>query len=128
MTASKGELPRFWFGAPPELLPDEQRVAHHAANRSQGKRAVGGGLHFTTERVLFCPNAVDARLGGRAWSCAIAEVAAVGVEPARYSLLELFSGGLRARLRIDVEQRGPEFFVVSSPAQVAAELQALLAR
>jgi hypothetical protein len=123
---SSSDLPRWWFGPAPELLPDERWVAHHAANRSQGKRAVGGGLHFTTHRALFCPNAIDARLGGEAWSCALAEITGAGVEPARYSLLELFSGGLRERLRLDLRDGREELFVVSSPVERATEIQALL--
>ena len=52
MAARMSELPAYWFGAPPELRDGEQWVAHHPANRTQGKRAVGGGLHFTTQRLL----------------------------------------------------------------------------
>src|ERR1035437_2714950 len=111
---STQDLPRFWFGPPPELLPGEEWVAHHPANRSQGKRAVGGGLHFTTRRVLFCPNAIDARLGGDPWSCSLGELTGASVEPGRFALGELFSGGLRDRLRVEVRAKAPELFVVSS--------------
>lgn len=119
-------LPRFWFGAPPELLPGERWVAHHPANRAQGKRAVGGGLHFTTHHVFFRPNFVDAHLGGEAWSAPLTELAGAGVEPARYALTELFSGGLRERLRVDLRDGRSELFVVSSPAARATELHALI--
>ena len=116
------ELPKFWFGPPPELAADETWVAHYAANRSQGRRAVGGGLHFTTRRVLFSPNRIDARLGGESWSCALTEIASLGIQPGRLALADLFSGGLRARLRIN-----RDLFVIGSPATKLAELQSLVA-
>jgi hypothetical protein len=119
-------LPRYWFGPPPTLADDESWVAHFAANRTQGKRAVGGGLHLTTHRLLFCPNIVDGKLGGKSWSCATAEIASVGVERRRFSLLELFSGALSDRLRLDFRDGRREFFVVAQPRQRAAELRELL--
>jgi hypothetical protein len=122
------DLPEFWFGPPPELRLEEQWVAHHAANRTQSHRAVGGGLHVTTQRLLFRPNAVDAKLGGDAWECLLADVAAVGVEPAHFALAEVFSGGLRSRLAVSLRSGVRELFVVSAPETRAAELQALLDR
>ena len=116
-------LPEYWFGPPPVMVDDERWVSHLAANRSQGKRAVGGGLHLTTQRLLFSPNVIDARLGGKPWSCALSEIASVGIERGRFSLLELFSGGLRDRLRVDLHDGRRERFVVASPAQRAAELR-----
>ena len=67
-------LPEYWFGPPPDLADDEHWLAHVAANRTQGKRAVGGGLHVTNHRLLFSPNLIDARLGGKPWSCALADI------------------------------------------------------
>jgi hypothetical protein len=119
-------LPEYWFGPPPELAENERWFIHLAANRTQGKRAVGGGLHVTTQRLLFCPNVIDARLGGKPWSCALSEISSVGVQMRRFSLVELFSGGLADRLRFDLRDGGRELFVVSQPAQRAAELRALL--
>src|SRR5665647_1413536 len=101
MSSGPTPPPTTWFGPPPELLPDERWWSYAAANRAQGKRAVGGRLHVTTQRLLFLPNVIDARLGGKPWSCALAEVGNVCVEPGRFALTELFSGGLRDRLRID---------------------------
>ena len=119
-------LPETWFGTPPVLADNEQWVMQLAANRTQGKRAVGGGLHITTQRLLFKPNVIDGRLGGRSWQCALAEIVAVGVEPSRFSLLELFSGGLSDRLRFDLQDGSRELFVVSNPEARAAELRELL--
>jgi hypothetical protein len=120
-----GPLPRYWFGPDPHLAHDEAFVASYPANRTQGKRAVGGGLHFTTQRLLFSPNLIDAGLGGKAWECAHADVTAAGVEPGRFSLLELFSGALAKRLRVEIGERA-EFFVIRDPQARAAELSELL--
>jgi len=121
------ELPRFWFGAPPQLRDGEQWVAHHAANRTQGRRAVGGGLHFTTQRLLFSPNVIDSKLGGQRWECALGEIETLGVEPGKFRIMELFSGGLAARLRVELTDGRKELFVISAPEQRVAELLHLLA-
>jgi hypothetical protein len=118
-------LPRYWFGPPPELGPDEKFVSSYPANRTQGKRAVGGGLHLTTQRILFCPNAIDSRFGGKPWECAHADITGVGVEPGRFSILELFSGALAKRLRVHLGDR-VEYFVIKQPEDRAAELNAML--
>jgi hypothetical protein len=119
-------LPEYWFGPPPDLAVDERWVVHLAANRTQGKRAVGGGLHVTNHRLLFSPNLIDARLGGKPWSCALGDIVGVGVQHRRFSLLELFSGGLVDRVRIDLRDGRRELFVVDRPEQRAAELRSLL--
>ncbi|MGE0550481.1 MAG: hypothetical protein AB7O24_04765 [Kofleriaceae bacterium] len=116
-------LPKFWFGPPPALVDGESFVVHHAANRLQGKRTVGGGLHLTTQRLLFTPTVFDARFGGNAWSCTLAEVVSVGVQRGRFSLRELFRGGLVDRLRIDMADGSRELFVVTNPGQRAAEFR-----
>ena len=118
-------LPPHWFGPPPDLHPDEKFVSSYPANRTQGKRAVGGGLHLTTQRILFCPKAIDVRLGGHPWECPLTEISAIGVQPGRFSLLELFSGVRVERLRVDLGER-VEYFVIKNPEERAAELNALL--
>jgi len=119
-------LPEKWFGPPPVLLDGESWVSHHAANRTQGKRAVGGGLHYTTHRLLFTPNVIDARLGGKPWSCSLHDVQALGIEPRSFSLLELFSGGLAERMRLELRDGTRELFVIRKPAERITELAALL--
>lgn len=126
MSTPTKPLPEKWFGPPPVLLDDEHWVAHHAANRTQGKRAVGGALHVTTHRLLFSPNVIDARFGGKAWSCLLGDIHALGVEPRRWSLLELFSGGLAERMRIDLRNDTRELFVIRKPAERIEELRAVL--
>lgn len=118
-------LPRYWFGPPPALAPDEKFIASYPANRTQGKRAVGGGLHLTTQRILFCPNAMDSRMGGKPWQCTHAEITGVGVQPGRFSLLALFSGALVKRMRLHLGER-VEYFVIKNPEARAAEINGML--
>jgi hypothetical protein len=119
-------LPAFWFGPPPTLAENERWLLNLPANRTQGKRAVGGGLHVTNERVLFCPNVIDARLGGKPWSCQNSEITSIGIARRRFSLLELFSGGLADRLRFDLVDGAQELFVIKDPTRRASELCAML--
>lgn len=119
-------VPQWWFGPPPELAAGEAFQLNVPANRTQGKRAVGGGLHVTNFRVMFTPNVVDASLGGKAWSCPLHEIAMVRVEPGRFALTELFSGGLRSRLCIEERSGEVNLFVVASPPDVAATLHQIL--
>jgi hypothetical protein len=122
----ESSLPAYWFGPPPQLAADERWVTHLPANRSQGKRAVGGGLHVTNQRLLFSPNIIDAKLGGKPWSCPLSDIASVGIQRRRFSLLEMFSGGWVDRVRVDFHDGRRELFVVSNPAQRATELRELL--
>jgi hypothetical protein len=118
--------PEHWSGPPLELVDGEAWIFHLVANRAQGKRAVAGGLHLTTQRLLFTPSVVEARLGGKPWSCASSEIASVGVQPGRRSLLEMFSGGREDRLRIDLTGGTQQLFVVRDPARVAEDLRKVL--
>ncbi len=121
-------LPRWWFGAPPSLRLDECFIESHPANRTQGKRAVGGGLHLTNLRVYFTPNVLDAAMGGQRWECGLDQLQSAGVEPARLAFSELFSGGVRSRLRLTQRDAQAQLFVVSRPAEVALRFQAALSR
>jgi hypothetical protein len=118
-------LPKWWFGPPPEFQHGETWEASHAANRAQGGRAVGGGLHFTNRRALFTPNVIDSALGGEAWSCSLDDIVAVSVAPPRFAVAEVFSGGLRSRLRLELRSGDANLFVIASPANVVAKLDGL---
>ena len=102
-----------WYGPRPELPDGEAFVVSYAANRTQGKRAVGGALHITTRRVLFQPNSMESSLGGNPWSCTRDAVLGAGIQPRRFSLRELFSGGLVDRLVLVLVDGGRELFVVN---------------
>ena len=96
----------------PDLGEGESVVVAKAANRFQGSRAVGGKLTVTDRRLVFLPNPVDARLGGKEWTLERNEVASVGVEP-RGAKKGLFGGGLRQRLRVRTSTGGEELFVIN---------------
>lgn len=119
-------LPQSWFGPLPTLPEGEEWVAHYAANRTQGKRAVGGALHLTTRRALFEPNTMESGLGGRPWSCSRDEIVAAGIQPRRFSLFELFSGGLVDRLLLELKDGGRELFVINGLGARFEEIRAIL--
>ena len=96
------------------------------ANRSQGARAVGGVLTVTDGVMAFTPNFFDIRTGGLPWSAPLSSVAGFGKEPGSFTLGNLFSGGLRARLAVDLNDGTRERFVVNGLDAKIAELTALL--
>ena len=96
------------------------------ANRTQGLRAVGGTLDVVEGELRFTPNALDALTGGKALAVPLTRVTAVGSEPGRVALGELFSGGLRTRLAIELDDGTRELFVVwSVPVAIEAVRTAL---
>jgi hypothetical protein len=115
-----------WFGPLPALGEGEEWVAHYAANRTQGKRAVGGALHITTRRALFLPNTMESGMGGRAWECGREEIVAAGIEPGRFSLFELFSGGLTDRLLLELTDGRRELFVINALNARFEEIRSIL--
>jgi hypothetical protein len=115
-----------WFGPLPVLAEGEEWVAHYAANRTQGKRAVGGALHITTLRMLFEPNTMESGMGGRAWSCWRDEIVAAGIHPGRFSLLELFSGGIVDRMLLELKNGRRELFVLNNLGKSFEEIRAIL--
>lgn len=92
-----------------------------AANRQQRRRAVGGRLLLTSERLIFTSNRLDRLTGGSDWSVDRDDVTAVDVAA---PTLENgpFSGGLRSRLRLTLIGGTEELFVVRSPDRCATEL------
>ncbi len=95
------------------------------ANRSQGARAVGGSLAIEEGEIRFTPNFFDIRLGGKRWSAPLESVVSIGKEPASWTPSNLFSGGLRARLRLELADGSHELFVVNKLDQLIDELRAL---
>ena len=97
-------------------------------SRATARRASAPSVAACTSRACAScsPNIVDAKLGGKAWYCALADVESVGIEPGRFSLFELFSGGLRDRLAIQLRDGSRELFVVDQPAVLADQLRALV--
>jgi hypothetical protein len=115
-----------WFGPLPAIPYGDEWLAHYPANRTQGKRAVGGSLHITKRSAIFQPNAMELRMGGNAWSCPRDEIIAAGIEPRRFSLFELFSGGFADRLLLELEAGVRELFVISDIAARFEEIRSIL--
>jgi hypothetical protein len=94
------------------------------ANSLQGRRALGGRLYLTNERLLFNPHFVDAMTGGRQWSVDCSEISAVGREerdPHRPV------ASVRAVLRIEMSDGKEERFVVNRLDEVVARLREAVA-
>lgn len=106
-----------WIGAP-RLNGSESVVWRKLANRTQGRRAVGGCLFLTEARLLFVPNHIDAVAGGKRWETPLELVRAVGRQDPDGGL---FSGGMRTRLRVDTVA-GTELFAVGQLDEVIARL------
>lgn len=127
------------FGLPaPEdvdLDEGEELRISLAANRTQnGRRAVGGKLFVTSNRLAFRPHDFDAALCGRSATVPLSDVASVGVEPAtrdvatalRNPLATLFGGALTDRLRIETTDGREELFVVGDERGLVDRIADLL--
>ena len=92
------------------------------ANRVQGRRALGGRLYLTNERLLFNPHLFDAMTGRRAWAVDLSDVTVIGKEerdPRRLSKL-------RPVLRIETSAGERELFVINRLEEVTARLRTAL--
>ncbi|MFC7343256.1 hypothetical protein [Saccharopolyspora griseoalba] len=97
-------------------------VSRRWANRNQHKaRAVGGRFYVTNLRIVFCPHAVDAALAGEYWWTPLSEVTDVGKE--KRNLRQIYSGGLRTRLKITLVDGSAELFVVNKLDAVIDEIR-----
>ncbi len=97
----------------PELEPSEQVLLRKAANRSQGRRSVGGRLTVTDRRLMFKPTIFDSLLFGKAWSANRDEVAGVGAAD---------RGGMRKRLCVRTSDGDEQLFVVNKLDDLIREL------
>ena len=96
------------------------------ANRTQGPlRAVGGRLVLEAGRLEFQPHGFDRALAGREWSTPLGAVSAVGTEPR--SGLNPFSGAMRERLRVELDDGSVELFVVNKLGEVRERIEAAVA-
>jgi hypothetical protein len=102
----------------PLFEPGEQVAWRVTANRSYDGVAVGGRLFVTDRRILFRPTGFELGGGGVGRECSFSDVAKVDLAKRE---LNLFSGGLRRRLRIRTKV-GSELFVVWRPRSVARRL------
>lgn len=115
-----------WLTVPEELLQQgETELWSVPANRSLARRAVGGALTATNQRLMFRPHRFDRATGAGVWSIALDEIAAVGVEPRTWNPLD---GGLRKRLRVELPGGAAELFVVSRLPHIRGQLEQVLAQ
>jgi hypothetical protein len=123
MTAIKPD--NAWFNQI-QLMDHEEITLSYPANHTQGKRAVGGKLFVTNMRLAFAPNRIDANLGGKTWELPLTNFASTGTDKPRVSILEIFSGALRTRLSIQSNHGILQYFVVSNPQKVAADISSAI--
>ena len=117
----------FWFNMP-ILTEGEDLQFEILANHTQSKRAVGGKIFVTSERLLFAPNRLDSLTGGLTVDIAISTVLGATKSPPVYSLSEMFSGAFRSRLCLHTERDGDRFFVVNQLEKTIQRFGEYLAR
>jgi len=81
---------------------------------------VGGRLYLTDERLLFEPNRADAVGKGESWSTGLQAIREVGKEMPNG---KRFEGGLRTRLRLDLQDGTYQRFVVKDLESVVQTLR-----
>lgn len=110
------------FVAKPKLEPGERVLSSLRANRSLGKRAIGGRLLVTHRRLIFSPHVVDRLLHAESWSWPLTAIDEVGA--AARTLEQPLSGGARRRLEVKLVDGGHESFVVNHVERVIAAVTA----
>jgi hypothetical protein len=91
------------------LMDSEKLLWEKFANRTQGRRSVGGRLYLTNTRLIFQPHRLDAALNGQSWIAPLNQIQEVVVEPPDGGR---FNGGMRTRLLIRTDA-GTDHFVVN---------------
>jgi hypothetical protein len=103
-----------------ELRDSESLIFRCRANRSVGRRALGGHLYLTNQRLVFEPRLIDRLLSREGLlEVPLTRVAAADVAPRGAGL---FDGSRRRRLRVREIDESEELFVVSRPDDLAAEI------
>lgn len=93
------------------LGPGETLVWRAAVNWSHQGLARGGHLALTSSSLLFQPNRVDAATGAGPWRLPLTAVVRVGVQPVTWA--DVFSGGLRRRMRLDLVDGSVALLVIN---------------
>ncbi len=82
---------------------------------------------MTDRRVIFMVNRVDGSLGGESWSRALTEVSRVAVEKRHLGIpLVTKDVGLRRRLRLELNDRSVEIFLVNRATHAVRTLRAAI--
>jgi len=103
----------WWFNQP-VLHECESLLFEVPANYTQGKRAVGGKLFGTTQRLMFVPNRMDGRLGGRIVTIPRDDISSVTKADATWTITEIFSGAIVPRMSVLLHDGTQYMFVVNS--------------
>src|SRR5437879_1336803 len=109
----------------PDLLPGEQVRWRVGCNWKQGARACGGFLWLTDQAVVFEPNRVDVLTGGKGRRVLLADIEHVALEAGG---TPSFSGGLRARIRLELKDGGQELLLVNRIEERIQGLREAVAR
>ena len=103
-----------------ELRDSESLIFRCRSNRSVGRRALGGHLYLTNQRLVFEPHLIDRLLSREGFlDVPLARVAAADVAPRG---ARLFDGSRRPRLRVQQAGELEELFVVNRADDLAAEI------
>ncbi len=115
-------------------LNDGERVLYaKRANRTAGRRAVGGRLIATDERIAFVPNrfekraTADLNLVDGGWVTERDNVDDVRLAPRRIGLSTIFSGEWRTGVLVSVKSGVDQRFLVPQATEASAEILAALA-
>jgi hypothetical protein len=93
------------------------------ANHTEGSGARGGRLWLTDRRLIFSPHALDKGLGANRVDIPLSHITNAGKEAAGCGPQAWFSGGLRARLRIEVADGSKHLFVVNKLDTVIVQIR-----
>lgn len=107
----------------PILNESESLGLVYPANHTRNSwRAVGGKLFVTNKRIIFVPNILDDKLAGKPVEIAHEQVSEIFVQERSVSIKELFSGGLRERLGIRLDDGTAHLFVVNDLHRVRDDI------
>lgn len=96
------------------------------ANLTTGGIARGGRLTLLEDGLSFANHALDRGLTGNAeWQAAYADVVEVAKQPRQLSFREVFSGGLRARLRVRTADGAEALIVVPDVDEAVMHIEQL---
>jgi hypothetical protein len=120
-----------WHSGLP-LHDGEQVVYAKPANRTVGRRAVGGRLVLTDRRIAFVPNRVEQHApvfgfsAGEIWATDLGSIEEVAVAPARIRPMTVFSGEWAKGLSLTLSTGPPQRFNIPKPARARDEIAAHL--
>jgi len=116
-----------WFNNP-TLNEGELIALAYPANHTQNRRAVGGKLFVTNQRLLFIPNKVDDKLGGLPIDVSHDAISTFFVKEREFSIKELFSGGLFERLGVRLSDGSEHLFVISKVEEGLEQIMEVIDR